>query len=55
MSRRAGGFVLSYGRAVRRGSPGATRAALLHDAAARRDARKAAEPVRIQLDPLELI
>ncbi|MEV6904780.1 primosomal protein N' [Amycolatopsis sp. NPDC051372] len=34
---------------------GKTLAALLHDAAARRDARKAAEPVRIQLDPLELI
>lgn len=30
-------------------------AAAIHAAAARRDARKASEPIRIQLDPLELI
>ncbi|GAA4526651.1 primosomal protein N' [Amycolatopsis samaneae] len=30
-------------------------AAALHDASARRDARKAAEPIRLQLDPLALI
>jgi primosomal protein N' (replication factor Y) len=30
-------------------------AAAVHAAAARRDARKATEPIRIQLDPLELI
>jgi len=30
-------------------------AAEIHAAAGRRDARKASEPIRIQLDPLELI
>lgn len=36
-------------------SEGKALATAIHAAAARRDARKATEPIRIQLDPMELI